>query len=1036
MRLPLVLGLGAFLAGTHAARCAQIPAFEVSHLAGELAEAPSGALAQATFRTAGIAYASDGSIWLSTGSTILRVDSSGQLATIAGTPGRFGFADGQGSNAVFNQASGITVTPSGQLAVADSFNNCIRLVDTTGNVTTVRNRSGAPVSAFHPNSVGVDPSGNLFVIDGYHVLRISATGDVIDFAGDPWHPGAVDGRGNAAKFGQMGNITCDGSGNVYVCEIYQYTVRKITPDGTVTTIAGMPLQAGRADGTGSAARFNNPYYLAADRTTGAVYVADANPFTIRKIDSAGTVTTIAGSADSGGYVNGTGNAARFQAVNTIAIDNGGNVVVADSSTIRRVTPTGTVSTIAGTYQSTAPMRYDGTGSAARFEAADGIALDSTGNLFVADHNGTIRKVTPEGVTSRVAGDGVGVRHQDGPALSAGFYGISDLAFTPQGDLVIADTLNHTIRKLSNGNVSTLAGGAGTRGSIDGVGSAARFNLPAGVAVDAAGRIFVADSGNHLIRRIEVDGSVSTYAGVSGVAGYSNGAKATALFNHPLRLAFGPDGALYVADSGNRRVRKIGSDGSVSTVGGILEAGARGIAVDANGYVYCAESDLYEDETSISLKSAYTIAVVTPDGTTLHSIGALGIAGNSDGIGVEACLGAVRGVTVNAAGTVYFTDGRSVRKAVPVPPPTIATHPQAPKVRPGAKVTLAVRATGVRLTYQWLRNGLPIAGETSSTLTFTASPADDGVTYAVIVSAPSGTVVSNGTALSVSSNNPASGRLINIATRAYCGVGNDVAIGGFVIGGTAPRKVLVRAVGPTLQGLGLPAAEVLADPVLEIHDANHGNRIIAQNDDWTGADNAAEMTSTAALVGATALAADDRKTSGVLMDFWPGVYTFLVSPKTGGPGIVLLEAYDAEPDSPVPCFTNIGTRAKSVTGNGVTIGGFVIGGGAAKTVLIRAVGPTLSTLGLSSSSLLQNPAIELHDASHGNIIIHRNDDHGTNPNVADIVTTGARTGANPIATWDTTSSALLVTLPAGAYSFLANSSAGADGIVLVEVFDAD
>jgi sugar lactone lactonase YvrE len=1036
MTFPLLARATAFIVASNIACCTTIPAFEVSHIAGLTAESPSGAFAQASFYVSGIAYAKDGSIWLATNSTILRVDNSGLLTTVAGTPGRSGFADGKGSEAVFNEAAGLALTPSGMLAVADTFNNCVRLVDTFGNVTTVRDRSGTPVWADHPYSVGVDQSGNIFIPSAYHVVKVSAAGDVSVFAGFPGQAGTADGQGAAARLGQLGDLTCDTSGNVYVSEIYQYTIRKITPDGTVTTLAGTPLKSGHADGPGSSARFKNPYQLAADSATATLYVADLNSECIRKIDSVGTVTTLAGSSDLNGYVNSTGSAARFNFIDAMNIDNAGNVVVSDSSTVRRITPTGSVSTIAGTYQPSTVFTHDGTGSAARFANADGIAIDAAGNLFIADGGGIIRKVTPDGVTSTVAGK-FGLGHDDGPALSASFYSPCDLAFTPQGDLVIADTLNHTIRKLSSaGNVTTIAGSAGARGSTDGVGAAARFNVPSGLTVDTAGRIFIADSGNQVIRKLDLDGSVSTFAGKAGTGGFEDGPKAGALFNHPARLAFGPDGSLYVADNGNHRIRKIATDGNVSTVGDYLQSGARGIAVDANGYIYCADSDLYRDDTSASIGSAYSIAVVSRDGMMTHPIGTLGISGNSDGIGSEACVGGIAGVAVDAAGVVYFTDNQAVRKAQPIPVPAISTQPKAPKVQPGAKVRLVVQSTGTRLNYQWLRNGTPIAGQTSSTIEFAASQADDGAAYSVVVSDPSGQAVSNATVLSVSASNPVSGRLINIATRAYCGAGDEVAIGGFVVGGSAPRKILIRAVGPTLKSLGLPASEVLADPVIEIHDASHGNKIVAQNDDWTDNYNAGEVTSTAAAVGASALAPDDLKSSAVLMSFLPGVYTFIVSPKTGGPGVALLEAYDAEPNSPDRCFINIATRAKSVTGNGVTIGGFVIGGGTPMRVLIRAIGPTLSTLGLPPLSVLQNPAVELHDASNGNIVIYRNDDYGSNGNAAEIVATAARIGATAIANSDTTSSALLVTLPAGAYSFLANGAASTGGIVLVEVYDAD
>jgi hypothetical protein len=271
---------------------------------------------------------------------------------------------------------------------------------------------------------------------------------------------------------------------------------------------------------------------------------------------------------------------------------------------------------------------------------------------------------------------------------------------------------------------------------------------------------------------------------------------------------------------------------------------------------------------------------------------------------------------------------------------------------------------------------------------------------------------------------------NIATRAMCGTGNNVTIGGFVIGGTAKKKVLVRAVGPSLTNQGLGAAEVLADPTVEVHK---GAPIIAQNDNWTEEANAAQITATAAAIGASALAGSDTKSSALLIDLDPGVYTFVASGKGGTQGVVLLEVYDADQGAGSSTFANIATRAFSTSGNGVTIGGFVVGGGAPKQVLLRAVGPTLSTLGIAAADTLADPTIELHQ---GAPVIAINDNWGDNANAAAIAATGARIGALAFDAGDSKSSAMLIRLLPGVYSFIARSKSNASGIVLVEVYDAD
>ncbi|MEO6001667.1 MAG: matrixin family metalloprotease [Opitutus sp.] len=277
------------------------------------------------------------------------------------------------------------------------------------------------------------------------------------------------------------------------------------------------------------------------------------------------------------------------------------------------------------------------------------------------------------------------------------------------------------------------------------------------------------------------------------------------------------------------------------------------------------------------------------------------------------------------------------------------------------------------------------------------------------------------------------RVINISARGACGTGDRVMIGGFVVSGSAGKRVLVRAVGPTLTTQGIGQAEVLLDPVIEVHQ---GTPVIASNDNWVENSNAAEITATATQVGASAFAASDTKSSALLLTLQPGVYSFVATGKGASSGIVLLEVYDADSGASSSSFSNIATRAYSTTGNGVTIGGFVISGSTGKQVLLRAIGPTLTKQGIAQSDVLADPVIELHDASHGNVTIATNDNWGTNTNAALITTTGARLGATPLDASDTKSAALLMTLQPGAYSFVASGLANSSGIVLVEVYDAD
>jgi aryl-phospho-beta-D-glucosidase BglC (GH1 family) len=273
-------------------------------------------------------------------------------------------------------------------------------------------------------------------------------------------------------------------------------------------------------------------------------------------------------------------------------------------------------------------------------------------------------------------------------------------------------------------------------------------------------------------------------------------------------------------------------------------------------------------------------------------------------------------------------------------------------------------------------------------------------------------------------------LVNIATRAFCGTGDNVAIAGFVIGGTGSKRVLLRAVGPTLATQGIAQSEVLADPTMQLYK---GNTVIATNDDWGASANAAEIPTVAQAIGAASFAASDTKSAVLLTSLEPGAYTFIVSGKNNSTGIVLLEVYDADTSNTAAHFVNIATRAYSTTGSGVTIGGFVVSGARPKQVLIRSVGPTLESYGIARSSLLADPVMEVHQ---GAPLIAVNDNWRDNANLSAISTHGARIGAASIDTNDTQSSVLLAKTLPGAYTFIAGGKGGTSGIVLVEVYDAD
>jgi len=309
----------------------------------------------------------------------------------------------------------------------------------------------------------------------------------------------ADGQGTAASFYAPSGVAVDGSGNVYLADIGNKRIRKITPSGNVTTLAGSGI-TGYADGQGTGATFGAPLGVAVD-SSGNVYVADHGNHRIRKITPSGNVTTLAGSG-AAGYTDGQGTGASFNFPAGVAVDANGNVYVGDfmNNRVRKITPSGNVTTLAG---SGTASYADGQGTAASFNYPAGVAVDSGGNVYVADHyNHRIRKITPNGNVTTLAGSGI-AGYDDWQGLAARFNNPVDIAVDGSGNVYVADIGNHRIRKITpSGNVATLAG-SGTASYDDGQGTAANFNAPYGVAVDGSGNVYVADKSNNRIRKITI-----------------------------------------------------------------------------------------------------------------------------------------------------------------------------------------------------------------------------------------------------------------------------------------------------------------------------------------------------------------------------------------------------------------------------------------------------------------------------------------------------------------------------------------------------
>lgn len=280
---------------------------------------------------------------------------------------------------------------------------------------------------------------------------------------------------------------------------------------------------------------------------------------------------IAGEKDVKDNTDGQGDNAKFNGPKGLALDKTGNLYVVDNGNhrIRKISPSGEVTTVAGSTQG----HNDAQGVNARFNFPAGVAVNTDGTLYVVDQNNQlIRKITAGGMVSTLAGTRSSADFADGHGTNAKFKSPEDIAIDKSGNLFVADKNNQRIRKIDkDGNVTTLAGS--TDGFNDGQGANAKFNFPSGVAVDEEGNVFVADRSNHLIRKVDKDGNVTTVAGTVGAAGSVDGPAATSKFNLPVRIALDAGGNLYITeDSNTATIRKIDTNGEVSTLEASIDGG--------------------------------------------------------------------------------------------------------------------------------------------------------------------------------------------------------------------------------------------------------------------------------------------------------------------------------------------------------------------------------------------------------------------------------------------------------------------------------
>ncbi len=693
-------------------------------------------------------------------------------------------------------------------------------------------------------------------------------------------------------------------------------------------------------------------------------------------------------------------------------------------------PQPTFTTLAGTGGT--PGLVDGPANTSRFQAPLALTVDLGRNVYVLDTSG-LRKISTLGLVSSITPPGTielgsGTRPDvDGPIESAVIRFPSSVVVDAAGNFYLAQPAAHVIRKISaSGVVSTLAGQLNTPGFADGTGAAARFNAPGAMAIDVAGNLYVVDATNVRIRKITPAGVVTTVAGTGGNS-YVNGARNVAQFAALGAIAVDARNNVCVVDSGT--IRKIDANGAVTTFAGALNAPAgnfdgpgssarfqrlQALATDAAGNVYAGDGT--------------TLRKITSSGVVSTLAGDPSTAGSRDGVGSDARFASFDGLVVDDGFTIYSADRTSttIRRGTPHPltvPPIVARLASQHIVPPGTLVVLSANTSNT-LTYQWRRNEVPIAGATTQSLVLPSVQTVDSASYDVVLTNNNGAVASNPSQLIVGTPSDP-GRISNLAIRSQAGTGAQTLIVGVSIGGagvTGNKPVLLRGVGPTLNAFGVPGT--LVDPKLELFS---GQNKIGENDDWGGG---AQITSIAAQVGAFGFANATSKDAALYNPaFAPGSYTVAITGAGGAAGVALAEIYDATPGlsfgASTPRLVNVSARTDVGLDSNILIAGFVIGGEGSKTVLVRAIGPTLGAFGVSGS--LADPKLELYA---GQSKIDENDNWGGGAALADAFT---RVGAFGL-TANTRDAALLVTLAPGAYTAQVSGANRTTGVALVEVYE--
>jgi sugar lactone lactonase YvrE len=526
---------------------------------------------------------------------IRKIDPTGNITTVAGN-GTAGFTgdSGPATSAQIGVPEGIAVDASGNLYIAEPNNGRVRKVTADGIIHTIAGNGtsgfsgdGGPALSAQfslPYGIAIDASGNILISDlnNGRIRKVDPSGTITTVAGSATRGFAGDGGpATSAQIVSPFRVAVDEAGNLLIADGSNHRVRKVTTDGIIRTAAGNGVAGFSGDGGAATnSQLNLPYGVALD-AGGNLLIAELNNNRVRTVSASGVINTLAGTGTAGNAGDG-GPAARAQLRNPsdVLIDGSGNIFIADSNNnkVRKITPAGVISTAAGTG-TRGFVGDNGPATAAQLAVPNGLAVDASGILYITDQgNQRVRKLALDGTLLSIAGNGTqGSAGDGGQALYAQLNTAYSIAVDGAGNLFIADTNNHRIRKVTpTGMITTVVGADGIAGFSGDGGQAlyAQLNFPAGVAVDATGNLFIADTNNNRIRMVNVAGTITTIAG-TGSGGFrgDGGSALTAWLSQPRRLTVDASGNIFVADSGNHRIRKLTPAAQPSATFTVADGGA-------------------------------------------------------------------------------------------------------------------------------------------------------------------------------------------------------------------------------------------------------------------------------------------------------------------------------------------------------------------------------------------------------------------------------------------------------------------------------